>query len=97
PAETTPIVVLQGRGDIDWNDDEDEDDDAAPAAEPVIVAETLGELRKLTPGMAVLELEAAETAFMIFRNAAHGGLNVVYRRPDGHVGWIDPARASAQA
>ena len=31
----------------------------------------------------------SEAQFMIFRNAAHDGLNVVYRRPDGHIGWID--------
>ncbi|MCA3722082.1 sigma 54 modulation/S30EA ribosomal C-terminal domain-containing protein, partial [Phenylobacterium sp.] len=30
-----------------------------------------------------------------FRNAAHGGLSVVYRRPDGNIGWIDPERTSA--
>jgi len=42
--------------------------------------------------MAVLELEAAGAPFLIFRNIAHNGINIVYRRPDGHVGWIDPDR-----
>ena len=34
---------------------------------------------------------------VIFRNAAHGGLSVVYRRPDGNVGWIDPERTTKPA
>lgn len=97
PAETTPIVVLQGSGQ-DWDDDSDEEEDDASggsdASEPVVVAERLGELRTLSAGMAVRELEAAGAPFFIFRNAAHDGINVVYRRPDGHIGWIDPGRAT---
>lgn len=98
PAESTPIVVLQGSGrDWDADSDDDDDDDAvngADASEPVVVAETPGQLRTLSAGMAVRELEAAGAPFVIFRNAAHDGINVVYRRPDGHIGWIDPGRAT---
>ena len=36
-----------------------------------------------------MQLDLSESQFMIFRNAGHQGLNVVYRRPDGHIGWID--------
>jgi hypothetical protein len=43
----------------------------------------------MTVSEAVLKLDLSEASFMIFRNAAHGGLNVVYRRTDGHIGWID--------
>ena len=98
PAESTPIRVLQGSG-IDWdadddNDDESDDESGADAGEPVVIAERPGELRTLSAGMAVRELEAAGAPFLIFRNAAHGGINVVYRRPDGHIGWIDPGRAT---
>jgi len=42
--------------------------------------------------MAVLELDLIETQTIVFRNAAHGGLSVVYRRADGNIGWIDPQR-----
>ena len=98
PAESTPIFVLQGNP-SDWDDDDDTDDDdidanGADAGEHVVVAERPGELRTLSAGMAVRELEAAGAPFVIFRNAAHDGINVVYRRPDGHIGWIDPSRAT---
>jgi hypothetical protein len=46
----------------------------------------------MTVSMAVLELDVTESQTIVFRNAAHGGLSVVYRRPDGNIGWIDPQR-----
>jgi hypothetical protein len=46
--------------------------------------------------MAVLQLELDEATCLLFRNAAHGGLNVVFRRSDGHIGWLDPARAEGE-
>lgn len=97
PAETLPIFVLQGSRDDTLDDDyEDEEDYAAPvngAPEPIVIAERPGEVRTLTVGMASLELDAADSPFLMFRNAANGGLNIVYRRPDGHIGWLDPSRA----
>jgi ribosomal subunit interface protein len=97
PAETMPIVVLKGMRDS-WTDLDEDEDDTAPAAngtpEPIVIAEKPGEMRTLTVGMASLELDAADSPFLMFRNAANGGLNIVYRRPDGHIGWVDPARVS---
>lgn len=58
---------------------------------PVVIAETATQLRTLTVGEAVLQLELAEAPALLFRNRAHGGLNLVYRRADGNIGWIDPA------
>ena len=43
-------------------------------------------------GRAVLELDMTGYPVVVFKNAAHGGLSVVYRRPDGNVGWIVPER-----
>jgi hypothetical protein len=40
---------------------------------------------------AVIELDMTGAPVLVFRHAAHGGINVVYRRADGHFGWIDPA------
>jgi hypothetical protein len=37
-----------------------------------------------------MQLDLMEAPALVFLNAAHGGLNVVYRRPDGNIGWIDP-------
>ena len=42
-----------------------------------------------------MELDLTESQTIVFRNAAHGGLSVVYRRPDGNIGWIDPERTKA--
>lgn len=72
---------------------EENDDDASEAADPtpVVVAEKMTALREMTVGAAVMQLDLAESPAIVFKNAAHGRLNVVYRRRDGHIGWIDPA------
>jgi hypothetical protein len=46
---------------------------------------------------AVMQLELKDAPALLFRNAAHGGLNMVYRRRDGHVGWIDPPQGAGVA
>lgn len=58
---------------------------------PVVVAEKQTAVREMTVGDAVMQLDLAESPAIVFKNAAHGRLNVVYRRRDGHIGWIDPA------
>lgn len=68
-------------------DDEGEND--AHDAHPVIVAETERAIPELPVSAAVMQLDLSDRPFWVFRNAAHGGLNVVYRRGDGHIGWID--------
>lgn len=60
---------------------------------PVIIAESERSLRELPVSEAVMQLDLIEKTFLVFRNAAHGGINVVYRRADGHVGWIDPGHS----
>ncbi len=57
---------------------------------PIIVAETELKIREIPVSEAVMQLDLTESPFLVFRNAAHGELNVVYRRQDGHIGWIDP-------
>jgi hypothetical protein len=61
----------------------------------MIIAETLSPLRSMTVSMAVMQLDLTESQTIVFRNAAHGGLSVVYRRPDGNIGWIDPERTTS--
>ena len=63
----------------------------AVEAAPVIVAELEADIPTLTVGEAVMRLDLAETQAMLFHNRAHGGLNMVYRRNDGNIGWVDPA------
>jgi ribosomal subunit interface protein len=71
-------------------DDADADSGTADPT-PVVVAEKQTSLREMTVGAAVMQLDLAESPAIVFKNAAHGRLNVVYRRRDGHIGWIDPA------
>jgi len=74
--------------------DDLEDDGAADGqdSEPMVIAQKAGKIRTLTPGMAALELGLADTGVVMFYNAKHGGLNVVFKRPDGHIGWMDPSQ-----
>ncbi|MDB5530921.1 MAG: raiA [Devosia sp.] len=58
---------------------------------PPVIAETTKNLRSLSVGEAVMELDLTQSGVVVFRHAGHGGLNVVYRRSDGNIGWIDPA------
>ena len=68
-----------------------EDNAAEPQGlNPVVVAETDLMLPELTVGEAVMQLDISTTAFLLFRNGGHGGLNLVYRRTDGNIGWVDP-------
>jgi len=49
------------------------------------------ELPQLTVGEAVMRMDLADAPVLLFRNRSHGELNLVYRRGDGNIGWIDPA------
>ncbi|MBM3600753.1 MAG: ribosome-associated translation inhibitor RaiA [Alphaproteobacteria bacterium] len=59
--------------------------------QPAIVAEMPIEIPALTVVEAVMRLDLGEMTAMMFRNRAHGRLNMIYRRPDGAIGWVDPA------
>ncbi len=73
-------------------DDESEEAIEVNGAEhPAVVAEPLSELHVLTVSEATMRLDLAGSPVIVFRNSASGTINVVYRRGDGHVGWIDPA------
>lgn len=75
-----------GAGDEDLHGD---DGDSA-----LIIAEGQRNIGEMSVSEAVMHLDLSEAPFMIFKNAGHGGLNVVYRRPDGHIGWIDAELAA---
>ena len=73
--------------------------DATPATRPTayatIVAEQETQIGTLSVSEAVMQLDLADRPVLMFRNSASGGINVVYRRPDGHVAWLDPDGGSA--
>lgn len=56
-----------------------------------VVAELPAEISRLSVGDAVMRMDLADQPVLMFRNSATGELNVVYRRSDGHIGWIDPS------
>lgn len=63
---------------------------------PIVIAETQTKVRRMTVGMAVMALDLAEEPVFVFRNIASDRLNVVYRRGDGNIGWIDPTESGEQ-
>ena len=90
-AEVAASYVLRAPAgeadDLEW---EAESGDGPPPA--MVIAESQAELKPMTVSMAVMELDLTDQPAILFRNVAHGGLSVVYRRADGNFGWIDPQR-----
>jgi ribosomal subunit interface protein len=69
--------------------DEDADEEITEF-NPVIIAESTTALKRMSVSDAVMQLDLTGTAVVVFRHAGHGRVNLVYRRADGHIGWIDP-------
>jgi ribosomal subunit interface protein len=95
-AELAAYYVLRTPDEVDAEGEEAqrlEEDNNPPAS--MVIAETDREIKEMTVSMAVMQLDLTESQTIVFRNAAHGGLSVVYRRPDGNIGWIDPERTKA--
>ena len=70
---------------------EGESDQAEPETlQPMVIAEMETKIPSLSVGEAVMQMELAGVPVVVFRNEAKNGLNVVYRREDGNIGWIDP-------
>ena len=57
---------------------------------PVIIAEMQTEIPVCTVSEAVMRMDLENLPALLFKNTAHGGLNMVYRRSDGNIGWVDP-------
>lgn len=70
--------------------DSEEEDPGEAGHHPAIVAESTRSLHELTVGDAVAELDMTGAPVVVFRNAGNGRVNVVYRRRDGNIGWVDP-------
>jgi ribosomal subunit interface protein len=66
------------------------DEEETGTLQPVVVAEMETKIPSITVGEAVMQLELTSQRFLVFRNEGHGGVNVVYLRDDGNIGWIDP-------
>lgn len=79
--------------------DEDDDESDAPLANgdlgeaPTIIAESGARIKTMTVSMAVMQLELTDSCAILFKNAGNGDLNMVYRRADGNIGWVDPGKS----
>jgi ribosomal subunit interface protein len=90
PQAGRQYVLRQDDG-VDLAPDTGETTDAAPT----IIAESALPIGRLSVGEAVMQLDLADQQVVMFHNSATGELNVVYRRIDGHIGWIDPSSQQA--
>ncbi len=71
-------------------DDEEEAAEDVGQGQPAVVAEMTTEIPSLTVSEAVMRMDLADQPALMFRNSSHSGLNMIYRRTDGNIGWIDP-------
>ena len=74
--------ILESREETENGDHED--------TSPVIVAETEAKIPSISVGEAVMQMELASAPVLVFRNERNNQVNVVYRREDGNIGWVDP-------
>ncbi len=91
--ETSPELEIQKARDlvIAINQNDEEDDTAAPEGDPAIIAESTKDIETLSVSDAVMRMDVSDAEFYLFKNAKTEALNVVYRRADGNVGWVDPS------
>ena len=87
PALDVPYVTLATEMDKD-------DDTSEAPLEPVVISESTKAIPFLAVSDAAMQMDISDVPFVIFRNS-DGGVNLVYRRDDGHIGWIDAGREAA--
>ena len=88
-----PVEVLGGSSYI-LASEEGTDDSEPDSLQPMIIAEMETKIPTISVGEAVMQMELAHAPVLVFRNEKTNGVNVVYRRDDGNIGWIDPGNAA---
>ena len=83
-----PAYLLQSRDD----DAEDVVDEQS-----LVIAETAESLRTMSVAEAVMQLELGEAPIVFFKHPSNSRVNLLYRRPDGHIGWVDPLSGQDKA
>ncbi|WP_419760085.1 ribosome hibernation-promoting factor, HPF/YfiA family [Acidisoma sp.] len=92
PSEPAQHYILRQQDEADTDAaDSAADHPAPPSHFATVVAENPAVILRLTVSEAVMRMDLADQPVVMFRNSVTGQFNVVYRRQDGHVGWIDPA------
>ncbi|MFN3293273.1 MAG: ribosome hibernation-promoting factor, HPF/YfiA family [Gemmobacter sp.] len=84
-----PVEFGEGAAYILAATEEPEESETADLA-PIVIAEMETRVPEVSVGEAVLQMELSGQKMLVFRNEGHGGVNVIYRRDDGNIGWIDP-------
>lgn len=90
--EEAPADHFQPALDYTLSSEQDNEEEA----DHLVIAEMSTNIQTMSPSEAAMRLELSGLPAMMFRNAAHKGLNMVYIRPDGNVGWVDPDGKTTQ-
>ncbi len=91
---TSPVRYSDALSSVLASAEIEREEEEPESLQPVIIAEMETRIPALSVGEAVMQMELAEGSLLVFRNLTHGGVNVVHRRDDGNVGWIDPGDGS---
>ena len=89
-----PVEISGGGSYILAPTADDSEEAEQPGDAPIIVAENEAKIPAISVGEAVMQMELADSPVLVFRNEKQGRINVVYRRDDGNIGWIDPHAGS---
>ena len=92
--ERTQPVEITGASSYILASAENAEDAEPDTLQPMIIAEMETKVPSLSVGEAVMQMELAGSDLLVFRNEKTGGVNVVHRREDGNIGWIDPVTAT---
>jgi ribosomal subunit interface protein len=82
PALDAPSYVIEAPA--------EDDEEVATGYNPVIIAESTTSLKRLSVSEAVMELDLTGSSCLVFQHGSSGRVNIIYRRSDGNIGWIDP-------
>lgn len=87
-AEAATSYVLEAEPETETGEDTE-------PSQPMVIAEMESEIEQMTVSQAVMRMDLAELPALLFRNSASGLLNMVYRRNDGNIGWVDPKNTAS--
>jgi ribosomal subunit interface protein len=94
-ARTPETEMLKARDYVIANTpDQDNEDETGSEQAPVVIADMVTNIESLSVSEAVMRLDLSGQPALLFCNASHGGFNMVYRRSDGNIGWVDPENSN---
>ncbi len=87
----SPVESMMASSYILAGSDDDTQESEPETLQPIIVAELTTKINSLSVGEAVMQMELNDASVLVFSNERHNRINVVYKRDDGNIGWIDPS------